>query len=236
VLISSSNCQTLSDSVLISSSNCQTLSDSVLISSSNCQTLADTVYMANSKAISIRIPDQLLGKIDQLAEEKHKSHKGAANRTLVILDIISNYFDTVSDTNNIDKAEGCLAMSDTVSTVEFNELRDIVDTLSSTVRHLEEQITNLSGSGEGEESSQSSQSEPVEPVENHSALSQNPTEADYFSWVRFHKFIEETAPDVKNRINGERAIETAARKGKGTWIFNSDKNRFTRIGQTLSKS
>lgn len=89
--------------------------------------------MANSKAISIRIPDELLEKIDSLAEEKYKSHKGTPNRSLVILDAIVNYFDTLSDTSNIERLN---ILSDSVSISEFNELRDIVLTLSDNVDQL----------------------------------------------------------------------------------------------------
>jgi|GEM_PF-2770197 len=49
-----------------------------------------------SPAVSIRIPREILAKIDKLAEEKYRSHKGTPNRSLVILDAIVNYFDTVS--------------------------------------------------------------------------------------------------------------------------------------------
>lgn len=89
--------------------------------------------MANSKAISIRIPDELLEKIDQLAEEKYKSHKGTPNRSLVILDAIVAYFDTLSDTNN---SRDIISVSDSVSTVEFSELREMVLTLSDSVKKL----------------------------------------------------------------------------------------------------
>jgi hypothetical protein len=197
--------------------------------------------MANSKAISIRIPDQLLGKIDKLAEEKYKSHKGTANRSLVILDIIADYFDTVSDTNNIDKAEECQTLPDTVSIVEFNGLRDIVDALSITVRQLEGQIINFSGSGEKPSQVEQSLivSDSEEPNEPSIAATDNepsevepekPGTASYLSWVRFHKFIGEAAPTVKNKVNGENAVSLAIEKGLGEWKFNSDKNRFTRIG------
>lgn len=93
--------------------------------------------MANSKAISIRIPDELLDKIDLLAEEKHKSHKGTPNRSLVVLDAIVAYFDTLSDTSN---NEDIVSVSDSVSIIEFNELRDIVLTLSDTVERLESKL------------------------------------------------------------------------------------------------
>jgi metal-responsive CopG/Arc/MetJ family transcriptional regulator len=94
--------------------------------------------MANSKAISIRIPDELLEKIDRLAEEKYKSHKGTPNRSLVVLDAIVAYFDTLSDISDI------VSVSDSVSIVEFNGLRDIVSTLSDNVKQLENKIIALS--------------------------------------------------------------------------------------------
>jgi metal-responsive CopG/Arc/MetJ family transcriptional regulator len=96
--------------------------------------------MTNSRAISIRIPDELLEKIDRLAEEKYKSHKGTPNRSLVILDAIVAYFDTLSDTSDI------VLVSDSVSIVEFNGLRDIVSTLSNNIKQLENNIIALSDS------------------------------------------------------------------------------------------
>jgi hypothetical protein len=77
--------------------------------------------MANSKAISIRIPDELLEKIDQLAEEKYKSHKGTPNRSLVVLDAIVAYFGTLSDTETVLFES---LVSDSVSINDFNGLRE----------------------------------------------------------------------------------------------------------------
>ncbi len=99
--------------------------------------------MANSKAISIRVPDELLGKIDLLAEDKYKSHKGTPNRSLVVLDAIVAYFDTLSDTGDIVSVS---PVSDSVNVIEFNGLRDIVSTLSDTVKQLENKIISLSDS------------------------------------------------------------------------------------------
>jgi metal-responsive CopG/Arc/MetJ family transcriptional regulator len=96
--------------------------------------------MANSKAISTRIPDELLEKIDRLAEEKYKSHKGTPNRSLVILDAIVAYFDTLSDIKIIP------AVSDSVSIIKFNGLRDIVSALSDSVKQLESKMIALSDS------------------------------------------------------------------------------------------
>jgi metal-responsive CopG/Arc/MetJ family transcriptional regulator len=101
------------------------------------------MYMANSKAISIRVPDELLEKIDLLAEEKYKSHKGTPNRSLVVLDAIVAYFDTLSDTSNF---ENVVSVSDNVSIVEFNELRDIVNTLSDNIEQLQKEVISLSDS------------------------------------------------------------------------------------------
>jgi hypothetical protein len=99
--------------------------------------------MAESKAISIRVPDLLLKKIDRLAEEKYKSHKGTPNRSLVVLDAIVAYFDTLPDTNDIGRI---ITVSDSVSTVEFDKLRDIVIVLSDTVRRLENKLLTASDS------------------------------------------------------------------------------------------
>jgi predicted DNA-binding protein len=97
--------------------------------------------MANSKAISIRVPDELLDKIDKLAEEKYKSHKGTPNRSLVVLDAIVAYFDALSDNEIVDEL---ITMSDSVSIVEFNGLRNIVLALSDSVKQLENQIIAMS--------------------------------------------------------------------------------------------
>ena len=97
--------------------------------------------MANSKAISIRVPDELLGKIDQLAEEKYKSHKGTPNRSLVVLDAIVAYFDALPSTSS---SETIISVSDSVTIADFNELQGIVITLSDTVRQLQEEIISLS--------------------------------------------------------------------------------------------
>lgn len=99
--------------------------------------------MANSKAISIRVPDELLEKIDLLAEEKYKSHKGTPNRSLVVLDAIVAYFDTLSDTNRI---EYTVSVSDSVSIADFKGLQDVVSTLSDSIRQLQREMISLSDS------------------------------------------------------------------------------------------
>ena len=99
--------------------------------------------MANSKAISIRVPDELLKKIDRLAEEKYKSHKGTPNRSLVVLDAIAAYFDTLSDTSIVNEL---VTVSNSVTTVECNELRDIVTALSDSVRQLKDKLLAVSDS------------------------------------------------------------------------------------------
>jgi predicted DNA-binding protein len=97
--------------------------------------------MANSKAISIRIPDELLEKIDLLAEEKYKSHKGTPNRSLVVLDAIVQYFNTLSDTSNFNDT---VSVSDNVSIVEFNELREKLIALSDTVDKMKKKMSPAS--------------------------------------------------------------------------------------------
>lgn len=99
--------------------------------------------MTESKAISIRVPDILLKKIDLLAEEKYKSHKGTPNRSLVVLDAIVAYFNTLSDTNNL---KDIISVSDSVGIEQFNELQTIVATLSDTVESLKHELIALSDS------------------------------------------------------------------------------------------
>lgn len=86
--------------------------------------------MADSKAVSIRIPDELLAKIDDLAERKYKSIKGKPNRSLVILDAVVAHFDTLSDTNNL------ITLSDAVDMKDFKKLQDFVAALSEDVARL----------------------------------------------------------------------------------------------------
>jgi LysM repeat protein/predicted DNA-binding protein len=89
--------------------------------------------MADSKAVSIRIPDELLGKIDDLAERKYKSIKGKPNRSLVILDAVVAFFNAVSD-SEIDN--DLIALSDTVDIKDFKKLQDFVAALSEDVTQL----------------------------------------------------------------------------------------------------
>lgn len=99
--------------------------------------------MAESKAISIRVPEILLKKIDLLAEEKYKSHKGTPNRSLVVLDAIVAYFNTLSDTDNV---EDIISVSDSVSIADFKELRGTVITLSDSFESLRHELVALSDS------------------------------------------------------------------------------------------
>lgn len=87
--------------------------------------------MANSKAVSIRIPDDLLALIDDKAEREYKTIKGTINRSLVILDIVFNYFNTLSNavqkdlnepTNDID-----FTLSDNVKEFITQELKSYID-------------------------------------------------------------------------------------------------------------
>jgi metal-responsive CopG/Arc/MetJ family transcriptional regulator len=125
--------------------------------------------MANSKAISIRIPDELLEKIDLLAEEKYKSHKGTPNRSLVILDFIVTQLATLSDTNDCQNA---ISVSGSVSIFDFDELRDIVKTLADSVNQLKKELTSLSDSiRQSDEISKFNQEDNVIP--SHTQLSTN---------------------------------------------------------------
>jgi predicted DNA-binding protein len=125
--------------------------------------------MANSKAISIRVPDELLEKIDLLAEEKYKSHKGTPNRSLVVLDAIVAYFDTLSD---IDNAQELLSMSDSVSIDDFKGLRDTVSTLSDSIGQLQKEMISLSDTVR-QFSSNSKSSQEVKVIPSHTQLSTN---------------------------------------------------------------
>jgi metal-responsive CopG/Arc/MetJ family transcriptional regulator len=92
--------------------------------------------MSNSRTISLRIPDELLSKIDRLAEQKHKSHKGTPNRSLVILDAIITYCNTLSDSEE----ENGDTMSHTVTIEQFQSLQDTVYSLSEELKALKSNI------------------------------------------------------------------------------------------------
>jgi predicted transcriptional regulator len=104
--------------------------------------------MANSRAVSLRIPDELLEKIDRLANEKYKSHRGTPNRSLVVLDAIVNYFSTMSDSvesievmaasditdRRLEALENkFIALSDTVSIIVNDRLPKQLDILPERV-------------------------------------------------------------------------------------------------------
>jgi metal-responsive CopG/Arc/MetJ family transcriptional regulator len=97
--------------------------------------------MSNSKAISIRIPDELLSKIDRLAQEKYKSHKGTPNRSLVILDAIATYFATLSD--NISQ-EDKSTTSDSVIDERIEQIEKITLGLADDIKSVRRLLNTLS--------------------------------------------------------------------------------------------
>lgn len=100
--------------------------------------------MANSKAVSIRIPDEILSKIDQRAERQYKSHRGIPNRSPVVLDALVYYFNTLSDTVEINNKS---TLSDGVSIKKFQELENIVNTLSDSVTDLRRKVERFESKG-----------------------------------------------------------------------------------------
>jgi metal-responsive CopG/Arc/MetJ family transcriptional regulator len=97
--------------------------------------------MGESKAISIRIPDELLAKVNKLAEEKYKSIAGKPNKSLVIQNALVAYFDTLSDSVSNEKI---VTVHDTVSIVNFKQLQDFVATLSKDVEQMRRLISESS--------------------------------------------------------------------------------------------
>ena len=96
--------------------------------------------MSNSRTISLRIPDDLLSKIDRLAEEKYKSHKGTPNRSLVILDALKAYCDTLHDT----KSDNEFNTSDSnVDTKKFQELEKTVFLVSQDIEWIKQSLATL---------------------------------------------------------------------------------------------
>lgn len=89
-------------------------------------TLSYTI-MSNSKSISLRIPDELLAKIDAKAEQEYTSIKGTPNRSLVILRILEQYF------NN------------TLSYTEDELIQDGSDTVpDSVIKYVDNKVNSLS--------------------------------------------------------------------------------------------
>jgi metal-responsive CopG/Arc/MetJ family transcriptional regulator len=97
--------------------------------------------MANSKTISVRVPEDLLSKIDHLAQEKYKSHKGVPNRSLVILDAIDAYCNALSD--NVKEYNG-ITLSHTVTIEQFQSLQEVVCSLTEDLNALKSQVMMVS--------------------------------------------------------------------------------------------
>jgi predicted DNA-binding protein len=101
--------------------------------------------MADSKAVSIRIPDELLAKIDDLAERKYRSIKGKPNRSLVILDALVAHFDKLPDTKNSNNA---ITLNDTVTIQDFQELQNLVNRMIGEIEQLKKTVTTVSDSAD----------------------------------------------------------------------------------------
>jgi predicted DNA-binding protein len=97
--------------------------------------------MADSKAISIRLPDELLAKVNKLAEEKYKSIAGKPNKSLVVQNALIVYFNTLSDSV---LGEKIVTKTDTVSIIDFRELQDFVATLSRDFELLQKSLITAS--------------------------------------------------------------------------------------------
>jgi metal-responsive CopG/Arc/MetJ family transcriptional regulator len=93
--------------------------------------------MADSKAISIRLPDELLAKVNKLAEEKYKSIAGKPNKSLVVQNALIVYFDTLSDSVSNKRI---VTEYDTVRINDFKALQETVATLSEDVKRLEQSL------------------------------------------------------------------------------------------------
>lgn len=138
--------------------------------------------MANSKTISVRVPEDLLSKIDRLAQEKYKSHKGVPNRSLVILDAIVAYCDTLHD--SVEK-DSDIALSHTVTIEQFQVLREFVDSLAEELNTIKSRVNALSGSVIKNGSSDKENQKGLESVDESGKvpiqLSVHQTEATIFS-------------------------------------------------------
>lgn len=99
--------------------------------------------MANSRTISLRVPDDLLLKIDCLAEQKYKSHKGNPNRSQVILDAIAAYCITVQDS----KSDNDISMSESSMLAEkIQSLEQSFLSLSRDVEQIKQSLVTLQDS------------------------------------------------------------------------------------------
>jgi metal-responsive CopG/Arc/MetJ family transcriptional regulator len=96
--------------------------------------------MSNSRTISLRIPDDLLSKIDRLAEERYKSHKGTPNRSLVILDAITAYCDALYDTESDNEFA---ASSSNVDIKKLQELEKTVFLVSQDIEWIKQSLIAL---------------------------------------------------------------------------------------------
>jgi predicted DNA-binding protein len=153
--------------------------------------------MANSKAISIRVHDELLDKIDKLAEEKYKSRKGTPNRSQVVLDALDAYFDTLSDNNN---SEDIVSLSDTVRIEDFQELRNIVNTLSDSVRQLEDKVITLS-ENDGQFNSKDIEPTKDEPEQNQLSIISVSDSVQELTGQELAKKLGINASDISTKKN-----------------------------------
>ena len=96
--------------------------------------------MSNSRTISLRIPDDLLSKIDRLADEKYKSHKGTPNRSLVILDALKTYCNTLHDTES---DNGFAASSSNADIKKLQELEKTVFLVSQDIEWIKQSLIAL---------------------------------------------------------------------------------------------
>jgi metal-responsive CopG/Arc/MetJ family transcriptional regulator len=181
--------------------------------------------MANSKAISIRVHDELLDKIDKLAEDKYKSRKGIPNRSQVVLDAIDAYFDTLSDTIN---NEDCDSVSDSVSIVEFNELQEKfnelqekVISLSDTVDQIKEKMFSVSDNVSKVDE---------EPLE-HNQLSIIPVSdsVEVLNGKELSKRLGVTQPWVSINKNNPKFPEWSKDRDpeSTSWVYNSATKKFS---------
>ncbi|AFZ13608.1 hypothetical protein Cri9333_2758 [Crinalium epipsammum PCC 9333] len=112
--------------------------------------------MADSKVVSIRVPDELLEAVDQLAGIKYPSRKAGdkPNRSQIILDALSAYIATANDTVNNPISEA-VNSSNTVSALLLDEMPETwreliqsmidqqVNSVNDTVNAVKKQVKKL---------------------------------------------------------------------------------------------
>lgn len=175
--------------------------------------------MSNSRTISLRIPDDLLSKIDRLAEERYKSHKGTPNRSLVILDALKAYCNTLHDTESDNK----LAISNSnTDTKKLQELEKTVCLASQDIEWIKQSLATL------HDSVNNPLKRDIEPKQvDNEHIKEDSQHIDQGDLPLFH------SPDLPKKIEIHASL-LAKRLGLSLAILNNLKSQYKRDFNGLS--